>query len=220
MISGAIFDMDGLMFDTEPIWVRSWEVSFSRQGLPMRRGFVESVIGTTPSRVRKLIDEAYGGDPRAQAAAEDHFDVAISEMLEHGAKKKPGLDELLSSLDERDIPMAVASSSCRELVESLLGSGGVRGYFRVVVAGDDGLPSKPAPDIFLAASDCLKTSPDRTLVLEDSPNGIRAASAGGFISVMVPDMVQPDNEMTSLATVVCHDLFEVRGLLRDGRLGR
>ena len=105
-------------------------------------------------------------------------------------------------------------------MEAHLRKGGVEAYFSAVIAGDDGLPSKPAPDVFLEAACRLHAAPASSLVLEDSPNGIRAASAGGFLSVMVPDMIAPTPEMRRFATRVCSSLLDVCDLIAKGELGR
>jgi HAD superfamily hydrolase (TIGR01509 family) len=219
MLEAAIFDLDGLMFDTEPIWVSAWEPAFRRYGLELKPGLVQRFFGMSQHRIEEIVDEEYDHDPRAIPAVRDHVRIGIEEMLAHGASKKPGLDELLAFLVERDIPCAVASASPRAIVETHLRKGEMEKHFSAIIAGDDGLPSKPAPDVFLEAARRLHATPARSLVLEDSPNGIRAASAGGFLSAMVPDMVAPTPEIRELATCVCSSLLDARDLLAAGKLG-
>ena len=215
-IEGAIFDMDGLMVDSEPIWHKSWEISLARVGLSVKDGMLEAFTGSARPRVEKLLREFYGDSPEAFAALEDHYVVAEELFVSGGAPKKPGLDDLLVWLSEKGVPTAVASSSSRVLVEAVLGHAGITGYFDVVRCGDGGYPSKPAPDIFLSAAEGIGVSPSDAMVLEDSPAGIRAAVTGGFIPVMVPDVVQPDDELRSLAYRVCSSLGEVKELLAAG----
>ncbi|MGN0076282.1 MAG: HAD family hydrolase [Parafannyhessea sp.] len=219
MLEAAIFDLDGLMFDTEPIWVSAWDPAFKGQGLELKPGLVQRFFGMSQPRIEELVAQAYDNDPRAITAVREHVRIGIEEMLAHGAPKKPGLDELLALLAEKNVPCAVASASPRTLVESHLRKGGVDTYFSAVIAGDDGLLSKPAPDVFLEAARRLNAAPASSLVLEDSPNGIRAASAGGFLSVMVPDMIAPTPETRSLATCVCSSLLDVRDLIANEELG-
>ncbi|WP_130811709.1 HAD family phosphatase [Olsenella sp. Marseille-P4559] len=219
MLEAAIFDLDGLMFDTEPIWVSAWEPAFRQHGLELKPGLMQRFFGMSQHRIEELVDEEYGHDPRAVPAVREHVRIGIEEMLAHGAPKKPGLDNLLAFLAERDVPCAVASASPRAIVETHLLKGGVEKYFSAIIAGDDGLPSKPAPDVFLEAARRLHVTPARSLVLEDSPNGIRAASAGDFLSAMVPDMVAPTPEIRGLATCVCSSLLDVRDFVEAGKLG-
>lgn len=197
----VIFDMDGLMVDSEPVWRRSWEISFAHEGLAVVPGFMEALTGSSPAKTRELTDKYYSGSEAARRAYDEHYEVVEKLFVEEGAPKKEGLDELLDLLASRDIPMAVASGSSRSIVEAVLGHAGVLGFFSTLKTGDMGFPSKPAPDVFIAAAVELGSKPIRTVVLEDSPSGIFAASAGGFIPVMVPDIVKPDDELRSMATV-------------------
>lgn len=197
----VIFDMDGLMVDSEPVWTRSWVISLAHEGLAIAPGFMEALTGSSPKRARELTGEYYPGSAAAQRAFDEHYEVVEKLFVEEGAPKKPGLDELLSLLTSRGVPMAVASGSSRPIVEAVLGHADVLGFFSTFKTGDMGYPSKPAPDVFLAAAADLGSEPARIVVLEDSPSGIRAAAVGGFIPVMVPDIVKPDDELRSMATV-------------------
>lgn len=219
MLEAVIFDLDGLMFDTEPIWVSAWEPAFKQQGLELKPGLVPRFFGMSQPRIEELVAQAYDNDPRAVSAVREHVRIGIEEMLANGAPKKPGLDELLALLADKGVPCAVASASPRTLVEAHLRKGDVGGFFSAVIAGDDGLPSKPAPDVFVEAARRLNAAPASSLVLEDSSNGIRAASAGGFLSVMVPDMIDPTAEIRGIATRVCNSLLDVRDLIAVGEFG-
>lgn len=219
MLQAVVFDMDGLMVDSEPIWAAAWGPAFARRGLSVLPGVIESCVGSSHEGGAQIVSRAYDGDPEALAAFQEHFDVAAELFLASGAPKKPGLDELLDWLRAAGVPMAVASSSSRDVVEAVLAHAGVRDRFSVVVTGDDGHPSKPAPDIFLAAARRLGVDPDRTLVLEDSFAGVRAAHDGGFLTVMVPDAVAPTAEVEALCDCVCPSLRKVLDLLEEGLLG-
>lgn len=217
MPSAMIFDLDGLMFDTEPIWVAAWEPAFAEQGLRFDRKLLPQFFGASQTAIERIVAQKYGGNPRAMEAVRGHVRIASKTMLDEGAPKKPGLDELLQYAAARGLRCAVASASGRDLVEAHLAHGKVDGFFQAVVAGDDGLPSKPAPDIFLEAARLLDVRPDETVVLEDSEKGIEAAFAGGFIPVMVPDMVEPSSEIRGMARYVCLSLLEVCNLLAEGK---
>ena len=213
MVQGVIFDMDGLMFDSEPIWRQCWPPAFERIGLEMIPEVPELVPGMSKAGTADYLTELYGGDRRAAQAVEAYYEIAAETFAKSGAPKKKGLDELLKTLAERGIPSAVASSTNRSIVEGNLRHAGLEGVFPIIVAGDMGLTSKPAPDIFLEAARQLDCDPAQTLVLEDSENGIRAGAAGGFITVFVPDISHVSDEARALATHVCESLLEVRDLL-------
>lgn len=217
MVDGVIFDMDGLMFDSERIWRSLWAPTLAEFGLEEPPGMNKATFGTTGATLVAAIRSCCGEGVDAEAIFREYYRVA-TERFKQGAPKKPGLDELLAWLSEQGVPMAVASSSPMRIVESELGSGGVKGYFAHIVSGQDAPRSKPAPDIFLEAARRLGTDPARTLVLEDSFAGVRAGAAGGFVTVMVPDLHQPDDEVRALATRVCASLGEVLGLLKEGAL--
>ena len=135
-----------------------------------------------------------------------------------GVPCKPGLKELLSTLEDMAMPRIVASSSPRNMIEMNLQTSGTARYFHDVVSGTEVAHSKPAPDTFLLAAQKLHTDPKDCLVLEDSFNGVRAGRAAGCVTVMVPDLMQPTDEIKALYNCCCKDLLEVRDLLIEGKL--
>ena len=217
MINGVIFDMDGLMFDTERMWASFWEPALARLGLPYKEGLDAAARGTAGETLQNVVRSFYGPDCNAQAIVESLHQVA-DEAFRKPVPKKPGLDELLAWLDARHIPMAVASSSRMDIIQRNLDNWGMRSYFSVLASGQQVARSKPDPEIFLLAAQKLGTAPAHTLVLEDSFNGVRAGEAGGFVTVMVPDLLPADAEMRSLYTAECRSLHEVRQLLEQGKL--
>lgn len=219
MISAAIFDMDGLMFDTEPVWGRCWTPTFARFGYePPSLQFKDDLRGTSGATMEAVFKRYLGPDVDFDAMYQVEIDLVQQETAK-GLDKKPGLDSLLEYLSERGIPLAVASSSPQDVIERDLEVAGVRQYFDQVVSSVGRGRSKPAPDIFLAAAERLGSEPAHTLVLEDSYNGVRAGRAGGFVTVMVPDQMPADDEMRQKADAVCDSLDDVIGLLQAGTLG-
>ena len=136
-----------------------------------------------------------------------------------GAPKKPGLDDLLEYLHDWAIPLAVASGSTKSVIQSNLQRGGIDKYFDVLLSGESLGRGKPDPLIFTETAKLLGTDPKRTLVLEDSFNGVEASYRGGFITVMVPDLAEPTDKIRRMATAVVDDLGEVIDLLESGTLG-
>ena len=217
MVEGVIFDMDGLMFDTEPVWTRAWTPTLATIGIEFNPELADAARGTSGKSMEAVINR-FLPDVDAAYVRETLFATA-HEMMEAGVPKKPGLDELLAFLGDAGVPLAVASSSSPELIALHLENGGVRDYFTELVSGVGMSHPKPEPDIFLKAADALGVDPARALVLEDSLSGVRAGVAGGFVTVMVPDMVAPDDFARENATRICESLFEVRDLLAEGALG-
>ena len=217
MVQGVIFDMDGLMFDTEPVWTKAWTPTLATIGLQFDPELADAARGTSGKSMEAVIHR-FLPDVDAAYVRETLFATA-HEMMNAGVPKKPGLDELLAFLDEQGVPLAVATSSSPELIDLHLKNGDVRPYFDKLVSGVGMSHPKPEPDIFLKAADAIGVDPKNTLVLEDSLSGVRAGVAGGFITVMVPDMVAPDDFARQNATRICESLFEVRDLLAAGELG-
>ena len=216
MIQGVIFDMDGLMFDTERMWATFWKPALAALGLEYKEGLAEAERGTAGETSRNIVRQFYGEDCDANAIIDSLHRVA-DEEFQKPVPKKPGLDELLAWLDANHIPMAVASSSRMASIRHHLDGWGLTHYFKVIVSGEQFSASKPDPEIFLRAAEALGTAREHTLVLEDSYNGVRAGAAGGFVTVMVPDMAPANDEMRRLYTAECRDLYEVLDGLQNGR---
>ena len=218
MINGVIFDMDGTMFDTERMWATFWDPALKALGLPYKEGLAEAARGTAGETTRNVVRSFYGPDCDADGIVESLHRVADEVFLSAPVPKKPGLDELLAWLDANHIPMAVASSSRVHVIEGNLNNWGLTHYFKALVSGQQVKRSKPNPEIFLLAAEKLGTIPAHTLVLEDSYNGVRAGAAGGFVTVMVPDLLPADDEMRGLYTMECTSLNEVLAKLKTGEL--
>ena len=217
MIDAVIFDMDGLMFDSECVWKTLWEPALAKFGRTVPEGLPAAACGTTGDAAIAVIRKYCGEDIDAEGVFHEFYRIA-AERFAQGVPKKPGLDELLAYLKVQGVPMAVASSSPVSIIEGDLRAGEVDGYFDHIVSGQFVEHSKPAPDIFLEAAHRLGSDPARTLVLEDSFAGVRAGAAGGFVTVMVPDLHQPTPEIRALASRVCESLHEVRALFEAGEL--
>lgn len=218
MVDGVIFDMDGLMFDTERIWVTLWEPALAVYGLPYKQGLAEAARGTTGEATYKVLRGFYGEACDAPGIWRTINELAEQEFLRAPVPKKAGLDELLAWLGARGVPLAVASSSPESTILHHLDSWNLRQYFTAVISGTNVTRPKPDPETFLVAARALGVAPARCMVLEDSYNGVRAASAGGFVTVMVPDLSPANDEMRSLYTMECESLLVVKEKLENGEI--
>ena len=217
MINGVIFDMDGLMFDTERMWATFWEPALAALGLEYKEGLAEAERGTAGETSRNIVRQFYGEDCDANAIIDSLHRVA-DEEFQKPVPKKPGLDELIAYLEAQHIPMVVASSSRMASILRHLNNWHMTDHFQTLISGEQFTSSKPDPEIFLTAAKALGTVPAETLVLEDSYNGVRAGAAGGFVTVMVPDLLPADDEMRGLYTMECTSLNEVLAKLKTGEL--
>ena len=211
MINGVIFDMDGLMFDTERMWATFWEPALAALGLPYKEGLAEAERGTAGETSRKIVRSFYGEDCDANAVIDSLHRVA-DEEFKKPVPKKPGLDELLAWLDANRIPMAVASSSRVHVIQGNLDNWGLTHYFKAL-----DLLAADQRSAIVGQAPVAEVAPKHCLVLEDSYNGVRAGAAGGFVTVMVPDLLPADDEMRRLYTAECRDLHEVLDGLKAKR---
>ena len=202
---GVIFDMDGVLFDTETIALECWGAAATKLGLSGWRELYPQCIGITQPKTRALWVEAWG-EENAQAFSREILAAYDARYAGRPVPQKPGAGEILRALHERGVPLAVASSTPEQRVRQHLTEAGFLPRFTAVIGGDRLQRSKPAPDIFLLAGEALGVKAERCFVIEDSFNGIRAAHAAGMRPVMVPDMLPPTEEIRALAEVVLPDL--------------
>ena len=162
MIQGVIFDMDGLMFDTERIWATLWEPALAGLGLSYKEGLDEAARGTAGDSMRAVLRRFYGPDCDPDRIIEALHEQGETAFLAP-PPKKPGLDEILAWLEQRHIPMVVASSSRMASIRHHLDGWGLTHYFKAVISGEQFISSKPDPEIFYRAAEMLGTAPEHTL---------------------------------------------------------
>jgi HAD superfamily hydrolase (TIGR01509 family) len=215
MISVVIFDMDGLMFDTERVATRAWKQTFRDLGYELTDDLNLAMVGRNEPDSNAIIAEAMGPRFPVVQCRREANDRYIRLLESEGIPLKPGLNNLLDFLKTSAIPSAVATSTQRYLAMRKLSLAGLISRFSAIVAGDDVQKGKPEPDLFLEAARLLNSAPERCVVLEDSPAGIRAANAAGMIPVMVPDLIQPDETIRSLAYAIVPTLVKAHETIID-----
>ena len=196
-IAGVIFEMDGLMFDTERLVQQAWRQVGQELGLELVDGLPD-MMGVSVRQANLMFKQQFGESFDYYGARRRRTALVEDAIARDGVPVKPGLYDILRSLAEWKIPAAVATSSDQAVAERYLEMAQVRQYLTAVVCGDMVERSKPDPQIFQIAAELLGTKPEETVVLEDSFNGIKAASSGGFLPCMVPDLRQPTPELARL----------------------
>jgi HAD superfamily hydrolase (TIGR01509 family) len=206
----VIFDMDGLLVDTETVVFRAMNRASAPLGRDMPMPVFQRMVGLTHAHSDAIVLEHYGADfdlAAWNAEVSAHFRAKLTTV---GIPLKAGAPELLDHLDELDLPRAIATSSNLASVRASLGPHGLVDRFHALITRDVQTQGKPHPEPFLKAAAALGVDPADCLALEDSHNGVRAAAAAGMMTVMVPDMLHPTDEMHSLCVRIAIDLHEVR----------
>ena len=209
LYKAVVFDMDGVIFDSERAVMQCWKEVASRHNIPDIEKAILACTGTTMVRTREIMLNLYGADFPYDEYARESSAIFHSRYDGGRLPMKPGVKELLTFLKEHDKKIALASSTRQQVVTDELRDAGVIEYFDRIICGDMVSRSKPAPDIFLKACEELNISPSDSYAIEDSYNGIRAAHVGGLHPIMVPDLLPADEEMQSLAEIVLPSLTSV-----------
>lgn len=217
-VKAVIFDQDGLMFNTEWLAAEAWNQIGRAYGIYVDNDFLRDLRGMKPDKIKDVFQSRFGTDIDYDSFREEKRRFSYDWIKKNGVPVKKGLRELLQYLKDHGVKTAVATASGAEWTQGNIKGAGIDGYFDEYVYGDMVEEAKPNPAIFLLAAERLGVKPWQCVVLEDSFNGIRAASAGGFLPVMVPDQDQPDEELLRLLTAQCSSLLEVIGLFEDGKL--
>ncbi|MFF0493470.1 HAD family hydrolase [Nocardia sp. NPDC004068] len=208
-VRAVVFDMDGLLLDSERLALESLTLAGAELGYDMPVEFCHSLIGMPADRCRELTAAAFG----AAFPLEDYFarhETTLAGLVTAGRlRTKPGVPELLDALDTRSIPRAIATSSGRERTRHHLTAAGLADRFDAVVTRADVSRGKPDPEPYRTAVAALGADPELTVAVEDSPNGLRAAHAAGLRCLHVPDLVAPTDETRRLAHRAFPDLHAV-----------
>lgn len=215
MITAVVFDMDGLLFDTENVAKVSWIECADEMGIQGIAEIYHLFIGLNRADGNALLCQIYGDDfpvLEFRQRATDRFQEKIER---DGLPVKTGAREILQWLKDNHVKTALASSSRRDVIQHHLERVGFLDYFQLIIGGNMVEHSKPEPDIYLKACEMLGENPATVAAVEDSPNGIRSSSRAGMIPLMVPDLVEPTEELKALFHQSFPSLLEVREFLQE-----
>jgi HAD superfamily hydrolase (TIGR01509 family) len=208
MIKAVVFDMDGLMIDTEPIYRQSWKEAAGILGYTLTDAQHDRFLGVGPADCYPMMIEMFGVQfPINQ------FDELWRKRFESisalsGITPKKGLFALLEKIEELSLKKGLVTSSSREMLKFSLNGLGLEDRFDLIVTSDDVSKCKPDPELYAFAAKKLKCKPEEALALEDSNNGIRSATAAGLLSIMVPDTAKPDPDVEAAALAVVDSLLD------------
>ena len=213
-IKAVLFDMDGLMVDTESLSTEAFINSAKAQGYNMTKEETLKVLGFTKANIYQFwIDYFQGTNVDGKKLVDDHYEYIENVLYTVGPEKMPYVEELLKYLRENNYKIAVASSSDTADIKNNLEKTKLEKYIDEIASGAEVENGKPAPDVFLLAAKRLGVDPKDCLILEDSKAGIKAGKASGAMGCMVPDMFTVDKECEDTADRILTNLGEVIEIL-------
>lgn len=215
-VKAVIFDMDGVLVDSEAIVRESMRKGAEKYSLPFEDDFYELFLGCNDEMTLKILYDRYHDQKLAERILDDSYALIMQEYADGNVHLKNGCRELLSFMKENGIPYALATGSSYEFVKmDFLNNGYDTVPFEHVVTGDMILNSKPDPEIFIKAAASMDQDIKDCLIIEDSPKGLEAAYHSGARSCFIPDLVRPRKDLLEKADYCCSDLFELMDLIKD-----
>ena len=205
----AVFDMDGLLLDTERVCQKAFKQSCEVLSLPFLEDVYLSIIGRNAQGIEETICEGYGPDLDYEQLRAEWTERYHSVVYHQAIPIKAGILDLLTWLKSHSIPIALATSTPKELAITKLKLAGLFDFFDVLSTGCEVTNGKPHPEIFLLAAERLNIPPTSCLAFEDSNNGVRSAVAAGMQTYQIPDLVQPSDEIVQLGHHIHSSMTEV-----------
>ncbi len=216
MIKAVVFDMDGVIFDSEKLYRKHWMITGNEYNIPeiTMKELCNRIAGATKEHNEKLMKSYFGQDFDYNTFRGKTMERMDEDIRRNGLDLKPGVKELFGFLKENGIKMGLATSTIQQRAERNLKNAGILEEFDRIVYGGTVPNGKPAPDIYLRACEELGVEPNEAMGVEDSINGVKSASAAGLYTVMVIDLIEPTEEIRPLANQIYHSLFEIIDLLQ------
>ncbi|MBQ9983921.1 MAG: HAD family phosphatase [Lachnospiraceae bacterium] len=218
MIKAVVFDMDGVIFDSEKLYRKHWMITGAEYGISEEtmRELCNLIAGSTKERNEKLLKSRFGEDFDYDTFRGKTMSRMDQDILKNGVELKPGVVELFCYLKDNGYKIGLATSTQQERAQRNLTNAGIIEYFDHIVYGGVVANGKPAPDIYLKACEDLGVRPEEAMGIEDSLNGVKSSATAGLYTVMVVDLIEPTDEIRPLTNQIYDSLFEVIELLQKG----
>ena len=216
MIKAIVFDMDGVIFDSEKLYRKHWMITGREYGIPEpeMKALCNRIAGATKEHNEKLMKSYFGEDFDYDTFRGKTMARMDEEILANGVELKPGVRELFQYLKEHDYKIALATSTAQERAERNLRNAGILEDFDAIIYGGVVPHGKPAPDIYLKACAELSVKPEEAVGVEDSINGVKSSAAAGLYTIMVIDLIEPTEEIKPLADQIYNSLFDIIDFLQ------
>lgn len=214
-VKAVIFDMDGLLLDTEKLLIRFWIRAANEAGFPMTREHALSIRSLHRSFAIPYLQGLFGEEFDYARIRSRRMELMNEYLSNDPPELKRGAKELLAFLNEREIPAAVATATDLERTREYLTRAGIFDSFRRIVCATMVERGKPEPDIYIYAAKQLGLKPEECIALEDSPNGVKSAAAAGCKTIMIPDLTEPDDELIRLTFAVEKSLDGVIDIIKE-----
>lgn len=220
MIKAVVFDMDGVIFDSEKLYRKHWMITGKEYSIPEETmsELCNLIAGATKENNEKLMKSRFGQDFDYMEFRGRTMERMDQDILEHGLELKAGVKELFAYLKDKGYQIGLATSTARERAEKNLKNAGILDVFDEIVYGGTVPRGKPYPDIYLRACELLGVKPEEAMGIEDSLNGVKASATAGLYTVMVIDLIQPTKEAKEQADQIFDSLFDVISLMEDGQI--
>ena len=215
MIKAVLFDMDGILFDTEIVMKEGWQKAARELNFTLTEEHLSQMRGSALPRSRKLFEEWFHGQVTYDEGRAIRTAYLNDYIRRNGVPEKPGLHEFLSWLKEHSIKVAVATSTTRRVAEDYWKQSGIDQYINASVCGDEVINSKPDPEIFLKALGKTPFNKDEAVIFEDSENGIRAAHAAGIPVICIPDLKYPNDSLKDIPIHIVDSALDVIDLYSE-----
>ncbi|MBQ8825435.1 MAG: HAD family phosphatase [Ruminococcus sp.] len=211
----VVFDMDGVLFDSESLVIQCWEKTAEKYNISDIKAICQSCLGVNSVATKKKFLEKYGDDFPYDAYKKEMSELYWNEVKAGKLQLKSGVMEILKFLKENDFAVGIASSTRLKVIEEETKRFGLFDMFDKIIGGDMVKNSKPSPEIYLTACKELNVLPEESYAVEDSYNGIRSASAAGMHAIMIPDLLPPNEEMEHLAEHIFTSMGEFQKHLQS-----
>lgn len=212
-MKAVIFDMDGVLFDTESVCMKAWDYAGELMGVGKAGYMVLKTLGMNADKAIEILRNEFGEDFDAVKFKQTGREYSYHYFNTYGVPEKPGLYEILDYLKKKGYKIALASSTNSQSVHHHLKEKGIENYFDAVICGDMVEKSKPEPDIYLKACAEISENPADCVAIEDSKNGLLSAHRAGMQVIMVPDLWQGEAETDSFLMAKCESLTEIMTIL-------